>query len=575
MKNNKTDAVKRGIRFSLGRKLTAAFFAVSLLVGVTAGAAYMSMKKLERNYASLLEKQSAANERASKIETGTQLQNSLLFGYLVEPVPEKEELLFKGNGELGTLITTTVSASEDDEREQAVRLLSESNDTFARLLVKVQDYIKQNRPDLAKAEALMWSIPLTDTMNHAAKQLREAEKAALQNELNRYRKASEATTRTLILCSAAALIIAVSIGILLTRLIVRPMAAMVRTAGEMASGDLTAASVEVKNRDEIRELASAFHTMKSSWHGMISELGRHAGRVAHSAEKLRQQSDQFRSSSEQISAIMEEISVGSEEQAQSAELGVSKVEGMSAGVAEITALAGQADRQSAHALQETAAGERIVALTADQMKAIQQKMNELTAFIERLDLRTGQIVDAAALIEHISRQTQMLALNASIEAARAGEAGKGFAVVANEVRKLSVQTGTAASEVQALVDGVRNETGLVVEAAKAGSLEVAAGLTKVGQAGEAFFSIRQAVEEAAGQIGRVLEQAERLYRQSDDAVDAIRSIDRVAQQTADGSREVYAHTEEQHAGVQEMTAAMDGLSLLSEELQGMIGKFKV
>ncbi len=53
------------------------------------------------------------------------------------------------------------------------------------------------------------------------------------------------------------------------------------------------------------------------------------------------------------------------------------------------------------------------------------------------------------------------------------------------------------------------------------------------------------------------------------------SIDRVAEQTANGSREVYAHTEEQHAGVQEMMSAMDALSLLSEELQAMIGKFKV
>ncbi|MCK8489864.1 methyl-accepting chemotaxis protein [Paenibacillus sp. MBLB2552] len=577
MKNQGNSRMRRNGRhaFSLGRKLTAAFITVSLLVGVIAGVAYVFLNRLDHNYTGLLQQNTAALDQVAKLEMETQRQNSLLFGYIVEPASGKEQQLTEANAQLSALIGEIESASEGEEQEAVASSLSESNATFARLLVKVRDYVHSGKPDLAKAEALMWAIPTSDTMIQGAGELRTLQETELQAKLDEFQKESALTMWILVICGAVAIGFAVLTGVMLSRQIVKPMRVMVKGARELAEGDLTLAETVVRNRDEIGELADAFNHMRRSWQDMIGNLGRHAGRVADSADQLRRQSEQFRASSGEISEIVGQISAGSEEQVQSVELGVAQVKEMADGAREMAVLADDARQQSAAAVHETRAGEEIVASAAAQMASIQRQMDELRAFIERLGVRSGQIAEAAELIAGIAKQTQMLSLNASIEAARAGEAGKGFAVVAGEVRKLSAETGIAAAGVAEMVEGVRSEMELVIEAAQAGSQEVAAGIATVHQAGEVFTSIRQAVEQVAGRIGRVAGQVDRLSSQSEAVVQAIATIDRVAQQTADGSREVYAHTEEQYAGVQEMMASMEGLSQLSEELQALIGKFKV
>ncbi len=82
-------------------------------------------------------------------------------------------------------------------------------------------------------------------------------------------------------------------------------------------------------------------------------------------------------------------------------------------------------------------------LVTDSMEETTKKLGRLKE-IEKASLAVNE---TTTVIQAITEQINLLALNARIEAARAGEQGKGFTVVANEVKSLANHTSEATKEI--------------------------------------------------------------------------------------------------------------------------------
>lgn len=114
----------------------------------------------------------------------------------------------------------------------------------------------------------------------------------------------------------------------------------------------------------------------------------------------------------------------------------------------MAAIISSIDRNKDNVLQIEQCAELATEKTNLGASYMQSMLDSMAQIHEAVD----SISNVSLMIEDISRQTNLLSLNASVEAARAGEAGRGFSVVAGEIRELSARTTQALSETGRLLE---------------------------------------------------------------------------------------------------------------------------
>ena len=185
-------------------------------------------------------------------------------------------------------------------------------------------------------------------------------------------------------------------------------------------------------------------------------------------------------------------------------------------------------------------GSAVADTTLKVIKALLATVEQVTRTVEDLATETTQISKAAELIQAISEQTNLLALNAAIEAARAGEQGRGFAVVADEVRALAQKTRASTESIQQVILRLRDSSKTAVSMAHQGNTEAEKGLNQVELTQQALEGIRAAMD----QIGLMTQQMAAAAEQQSSVADTISEQIRHITDSADTSLQLAGQASE-------------------------------
>jgi methyl-accepting chemotaxis protein len=141
-----------------------------------------------------------------------------------------------------------------------------------------------------------------------------------------------------------------------------------------------------------------------------------------------------------------------------------------------------------------------------EMVTIEGRVDQLAATISQLNTSVLEIVNVVSVIQNITSQTNLLALNAAIEAARAGEAGRGFAVVADEVRKLAEETRKQSEGITKSIALVGSELERAVQMAAESVESVKRGKDASGKIREGFTAVAGAAHKIDEQTALTKDQ---------------------------------------------------------------------
>ena len=354
-------------------------------------------------------------------------------------------------------------------------------------------------------------------------------------------------------------------------------------SSQAASVEETSSAMEQMNQT-IQGIAESIETLARSAEessASILEMSASVEEVAESVGGLSTAVEQTTSSIQEMNASIKEVAENVQSLSQQAGRAMTSLQEMENAIWSVGAGSQETAKLSERVAEDAEQGARQVSQTIAGIGRIRASAAEAASVIGSLGQRAKAIGNILTVIEDVTEETNLLALNAAIIAAQAGEHGRGFAVVADEIKDLAERTQSSTAEITDLIRAVQEEAGKAVKAITEASSAVEEGVGLSEGAGTALEQILTRARQSTQKTQKIAEatsmQSEKAKQVMEffEGVNALISqvatatqeqarggdqILRAAQKMEEVSRQVRRATKEQAQGSRQITQAIENIS---------------